>query len=186
LVASTVARLFALAGTALAIAAVGFIFWWYFNDAGAAARLGGGPAVLAGTPARSYTIADLAGKSDSLQRYRGRVVLLNLWASWCAPCRSETPSLERLYEADRGRGLVVLGVDEGESRRTAAAFATEMSLRYPILVDSDQLYGRAYASIGLPTSIVVDRNGRIVAGVDGEMTLAQMHDAVDPVLRRAQ
>ena len=180
------ARVVALAGTALALGAVAFVFWWYFNESGGVAGIGGGPAMLAGTPARSYVVSDLSGKPDALERYRGRVVLLNLWASWCAPCRSETPSLERLYEADRSHGFVVVGIDEGESRRVAAAFAREMSLRYPILVDSDQLYGRAYASIGLPTSVVVDRNGRIVAGIDGEMTLAQMHDAVDPLLRRTE
>jgi peroxiredoxin len=88
-----------------------------------------------------------------------------------------------LYERDRSRGLVVLGIDQGESARAAAAFATEMKLSYPILVDEDQQYGRAYAAIGLPTSLVVDRGGRIVRGIDGELSLAQMSDAVDPLLR---
>jgi thiol-disulfide isomerase/thioredoxin len=142
--------------------------------------------MLAGAPAQSYPVLGLDGKGDSLARYRGHVVLVNLWASWCAPCRSETPALERLYEDDRARGLVVLGIDQGESASAAAAFAKEMKLRYPILLDEDQAYGRAYAAIGLPTSIVVDRGGRIVRGIDGELTLAQMTDAVDPVLRAAQ
>jgi peroxiredoxin len=77
----------------------------------------------------------------------------------------------------------VLGIDQGESARAAAAFAGEMKLRYPILLDEDQRYGRAYAAVGLPTTLVVDRSGHIVRGIDGEMTLAQMRDVIGPVLR---
>ncbi|MBD5657065.1 MAG: TlpA family protein disulfide reductase, partial [Candidatus Eremiobacteraeota bacterium] len=101
---------------------------------------------------------------------------------WCAPCRSETPALEQLYEQERARGLIVLGIDQGESGEAAGAFAKEMKLTYPILLDEDQRYGRAYAAIGLPTSLVVDARGRIVRGIDGELTLAQMRDAVGPLL----
>jgi cytochrome c biogenesis protein CcmG/thiol:disulfide interchange protein DsbE len=88
-----------------------------------------------------------------------------------------------LYRDDRGKGLVVLGIDQGESAAAASAFAKEMNLSYPILLDEDQQYGRAYAAIGLPTSLVVDRTGHIVRGIDGELSLAQMHDAVDPLLQ---
>jgi thiol-disulfide isomerase/thioredoxin len=138
--------------------------------------------MLAGAPAQSYDVKTLAGRSDSLQNYRGHVVLVNLWASWCAPCRSETPALEELYRRERPRGLVVLGIDQGEAASAAAAFAKEMNLDYPILVDEDQQYGRAYAAVGLPTSLIVDASGRIVRGIDGELTLAQMQAAVDPLL----
>jgi thiol-disulfide isomerase/thioredoxin len=178
-------RLLGIVVAVVALAAIVFTFRFYLAQPGgpAGGALGGGPAVLAGAPAQSYPVKNLAGKDDGLDRYRGHVVLVNLWASWCAPCRSETPALEQLYERDRSRGLVVLGIDQGESARAAAAFATEMKLSYPILVDEDQQYGRAYAAIGLPTSLVVDRGGRIVRGIDGELSLAQMSDAVDPLLR---
>ncbi len=138
--------------------------------------------MLAGAPAQSYQVKSLNGGSDALSQYRGKVVLLNLWASWCAPCRSETPALEQLYEQNQRRGLVVLGIDQGESAATAGVFVREMKLRYPILLDEDQQYGRAYVAIGLPTSVIVDRTGHIVRGIDGELTLAQMREAVDPVL----
>ncbi|GAC1309028.1 MAG: TlpA disulfide reductase family protein [Vulcanimicrobiaceae bacterium] len=138
----------------------------------------------AGGPAASYAIKTLDGADDSLERYRGRIVLVNLWASWCAPCRSETPALERLFEENRTRGLVVLGIDQGESEAAASTFAREMRLTYPILLDEQQQYGRAYAAIGLPTSLVVDRTGHIVRGIDGELTLAQMREAVAPLLAR--
>jgi thiol-disulfide isomerase/thioredoxin len=170
----------------VAVVAIVFTVKPYFGASGPpASRMGagGGPAMLAGAPAQSYTIKTLAGADDGLDRYRGSVVLVNLWASWCAPCRSETPALERLYRDDRGKGLVVLGIDQGESAAAASAFAKEMNLSYPILLDEDQQYGRAYAAIGLPTSLVIDRTGHIVRGIDGELSLAQMHNAVDPLLQ---
>lgn len=169
----------------VALVAIVFTVKLYFGASAppASAMGGGGPAMLAGAPAQSYPVKTLSGGTDGLDRYRGSVVLVNLWASWCAPCRSETPALERLYRDDRARGFVVIGIDQGESASAAAGFAKEMKLSYPILIDEDQRYGRAYAAIGLPTSLVVDRTGHIVRGIDGELTLAQMHDAVDPLLR---
>jgi thiol-disulfide isomerase/thioredoxin len=175
-----------LVGYTVALVALAVVAWTvrsYFSAAGGpAGGTGGGPAMLAGAPAASYPVKTLAGASDSLANYRGHVVLVNLWASWCAPCRSETPALQQLYQRDRGKGLVVLGIDQGESSNAAAAFAKEMNLSYPILVDEDQQYGRAYAAVGLPTSLIVDPAGRIVRGIDGELTLAQMQAAVEPLL----
>jgi thiol-disulfide isomerase/thioredoxin len=173
-----------LAAAVVAVAVVAITVNFYFGSGSMPVGLAaGGPKMLAGAPAQSYTLRSLAGSSDGLDRYRGHVVFVNLWASWCAPCRSETPALQRLYESERGKGLVVLGIDQGESSAAAAAFSKEMKLTYPILLDEDQQYGRAYAAVGLPTSLVVDANGRIIRGIDGELSLAQMHDAVDPLLR---
>ena len=142
-----------------------------------------GPAGLAGSPAQSFPAKRLDGAPGALADYRGRVVLVNLWASWCTPCREEMPDLERLYRDDRGRGLVVLGVDQGESADAAGTFVREHGVTFPVLLDEDQRYGRAYAAIGLPTSVVVDRNGRVSGGFDGALTLAQMREAVDPLLQ---
>ncbi|MBD5606031.1 MAG: TlpA family protein disulfide reductase [Candidatus Eremiobacteraeota bacterium] len=179
-------RYLGLVAALVALVAIVFTVKLYFGASGPpASRLagGGGPAMLAGAPAQSYPVKTLDGATAGLDRYRGSVVLVNLWASWCAPCRSETPALERLYRDERGKGFTVLGIDQGESTEAAGAFAKQMNLSYPILVDEDQRYGRAYAAIGLPTSLVVDRTGHIVRGIDGELTLAQMHEAVDPLLR---
>ncbi|MBV8748441.1 MAG: TlpA family protein disulfide reductase, partial [Candidatus Eremiobacteraeota bacterium] len=119
----------------------------------------------------------------SLARHRGQVVLMNLWATWCPPCREEMPTLERFAREHAGT-VVVLGVDQGESADAAAAFARERGVTFPILVDEQQQYGRAYAALGLPTSVIVDRSGHVVKGVDGAMTLEQMRDAVAPLLKR--
>ena len=144
---------------------------------------GGGPGMLAGAPAQSFDVRRTDGKPDSLARHRGQVVLMNLWATWCPPCREEMPALERFAREHAGT-VVVLGVDQGESADAAAAFARERGVTFPILVDEQQQYGRAYAALGLPTSVIVDRSGHVVKGVDGAMTLEQMRDAVAPLLKR--
>jgi thiol-disulfide isomerase/thioredoxin len=158
------------------------VVWTYFGSS-SGGRVGSGPAMLAGAPAVSYPAQRLDGTADALDRYRGKVVLVNLWATWCGPCRSETPALERLYEEEKSRGLIVLGIDQGESAAAASAFAREMHLTYPILLDEHQRYGAAYSAIGLPTTVVVDRKGRIVVGHDGEWALADFRKAVEPALR---
>lgn len=142
-----------------------------------------GPRMLAGAPAQSFPVKRVDGSPDALGNYRGHVVVMNLWATWCPPCREEMPALERLYREYRSKGVVVIGVDQGEAAHVAAAYARAHGVTYPILVDEDQDYGRAYAAVGLPTTIVVGRDGHIVKGVDGELTLAQMREAVAPALR---
>lgn len=156
----------------------------FYPGGGPKANLSGnaGPRMLAGAPAQSFEVERTDGVPDGLDRYRGKVVVMNLWATWCPPCREEMPALERLYREYRSQGVVVLGVDQGEAARVAAAYAREHGVTYPILIDEDQQYGRAYSAVGLPTTIVVGRDGHIVKGIDGELTLAQMREAVAPAL----
>lgn len=138
--------------------------------------------MLAGAPAASFPVKALSGAPDSLENYRGKVVLVNLWATWCPPCRAEIPALETLYREYRSKGFVVVGIDQGESAKVAGDFARKYGVTYPVLLDDGQQYGRAYSALGLPTSILVDRSGKIVKGIDGEMTLAQMREVVNPVM----
>lgn len=169
-----------------AVAAVGAILVVvaFYPGGGPKPNLSGtaGPRVLAGAPAQSFPVKRIDGVPDGLERYRGRVVVMNLWATWCPPCREEMPALEQLYREYRARGVVVLGVDQGEGARVAAAYARAHGVTYPILIDEDQQYGRAYSAVGLPTTIVIGRDGHVVKGIDGELTLAQMRDAVAPAL----
>jgi peroxiredoxin len=141
-----------------------------------------GPAMLAGAPAVSFDVARVGGGTDSLAAHRGKIVLMNFWATWCPPCKEEMPALEQLYRADRARGLVVLGIDQGESAATAGAFARAHGVTFPILVDEDQQYASSYVSVGLPTSVIVGRDGHVVRGIDGAQTLAQFQAAVGPLL----
>ncbi len=148
-----------------------------YNAPDAAASGGGGPSALAGSPAQSFEVRRTDGRMDSLARHRGQIVLVNLWATWCTPCREEMPALQRFAREQAGK-VVVLGIDQGESASAAAAYAKERGVTFPILVDDQQQYGRTYAAIGLPTSVIVDRSGHVVQGIDGQMTIEQMRAAV--------
>lgn len=144
-----------------------------------------GPAALVGQTAPSFPVVDLAGKPGALADYRGKIVVLNLWASWCPPCRAEMPDLERLSRVYAKRGVMVLGVDQGEAGTRARDFATSLGITYPVLVDDAQQYGRVYAALGLPTTIVIDANGVVRAGFDGALTFAQMSAAVEPLVAKS-
>jgi len=142
-----------------------------------------GPAALQGRAAPSFPVASLGGGTSGLDAYRGRIVVMNLWASWCPPCRAEMPDLQRLYQAYASRNVVVLGVDQGESAARVRAFAQSLGIHYPLLVDREQRYGRVYAALGLPTTIVVDSRGIVERAFDGPLTYPQMIAALSPLLR---
>jgi thiol-disulfide isomerase/thioredoxin len=165
----------------LVIASVMFLSACYnAPDAGNGSAVGG-PGSLAGAPGPSFEIPRTDGRTDSLARHRGQVVLLNIWATWCPPCREEMPALQRFARENAGK-LVVLGIDQGESASVAQAYARERGVTFPILVDEKQQYGRAYAAPGMPVSVVVGRDGRVVNGFDGAMTIEQMRAFVAPAL----
>jgi thiol-disulfide isomerase/thioredoxin len=141
-----------------------------------------GPVGLAGRQAASFSVPSLSGGSSELAAYRGKVVVMNLWATWCPPCRAEMPDLQRLADAYKGRNVVVIGVDQGESAQRVAAFAKSLGIRYPILLDQSQQYGRVYAALGLPTTVVVDPDGVIARAFDGPLSYQQMVSAITPFL----
>lgn len=93
------------------------------------------------------------------------------------------PALEKLYRLHEAQGFVVLGIDQGESAKVAADYAHARGVTFPILIDDQQQYGRAYAAEGLPTSVLVDASGHIVKGVDGEISFDAMQALVTPVLK---
>lgn len=109
--------------------------------------------------------------------------MMNLWATWCPPCRAEMPDLQRLATRYAGAGLSIVGVNQGESPERARAFADSLRIGFPIWIDADQRYGRAYGALGLPTTVVLDRRGVVVRGFDGALTFEQMRSAVDPMVR---
>ena len=137
-----------------------------------------GPAGLAGEPAPTFALQDDAGAPVSLAGYRGKVVVMNLWASWCPPCRAEMPELQQLADAYATNGVVVVGVNQGESPQRARAFAQALHIHFPIWIDDHQRYGRTYTAMGLPTTVIVGRDGKVVRGFDGALTFAQMRAAL--------
>ncbi|MFW6078674.1 MAG: TlpA family protein disulfide reductase, partial [Gemmatimonadota bacterium] len=117
-----------------------------------------------GEPAPAYAAPTLDGDTVSLESLRGRVVLVNVWATWCAPCRRETPDLQALYERHADDGLTILGVsvDAAGARRAIREFVREFDVTYPILHDSGERVANAFRVRGVPTSVLVDRDGMVV------------------------
>ena len=114
-----------------------------------------------GAAAPAYAAATLAGDSVSLEGLRGNVVLLNLWATWCVPCRTETPYLQSVFEQYRDRGLRVVGVsqDVGDASRDIQAFVQEYGVTYTILHDPRMRGLDLYRVNGMPGSFLIDREG---------------------------
>ncbi len=162
-----------------ALAVIVFVFEPFFVSRPAKTA---GPAGLVGHAAPIFALRDDHGMRVSLGRYRGRLVVMNLWASWCPPCRAEMPDLQRLAALYAGRDIAIVGVNEGESPDRAGAFANSLGIRFPIWIDSAEQYGRTYTALGLPTTIIVDRRGIVARAFDGPLTFDQMRAAVGPLM----
>jgi thiol-disulfide isomerase/thioredoxin len=122
------------------------------------------------TPAPEIAFLDGDGNARTLEDFRGKVVVLNLWATWCAPCRREMPSLDRLQAEHGGDDLLVLPLsqDRGEAEQQIAAFYDAFELEHlAVFRDPEAAAGRAFRAPGLPTTIVIDREGREVGRVLG-------------------
>jgi cytochrome c biogenesis protein CcmG/thiol:disulfide interchange protein DsbE len=118
----------------------------------------------------------------SLSSLRGNVVVVNFWASWCGPCREEAPDLEATSRAYRSRGVRFLGVDERDDEAAALAFVREFDITYPSVFDPSGALADDYALLGLPTTVVVDRNGQIVYRFTGYLDAPVLRSALDDVL----
>lgn len=112
-------------------------------------------------PAREYAATTLAGDTVSLESLRGTVVLLNLWATWCTPCRLETPYLQAVYEENRDRGFEIVGIsmDTGDAADDVAMFVDEYAVTYTILHDPRMRGMELYQVLGLPATFLIDREG---------------------------
>jgi peroxiredoxin len=122
------------------------------------------------TPALApdFAVPDLSGQAVRLSALRGQVVLLNLWTTWCPPCREEMPSMEKLYQRLKDRGFVLLAVSQDEAGKAAVEpFVRDLGLTFPVLVDPDHQVGDRYRVWGYPESFLIDREGRIVERIIG-------------------
>ncbi len=109
-----------------------------------------------------FTLRDLQGKAWTLKSLRGKVVLLNFWATWCPPCRKEMPDLQALLDQFREHGLVILAVSDEEANKVRP-FITERNVTYPILLDPGRKVNELFRIQGIPKSFVYDRGGKLVA-----------------------
>ncbi len=139
---------------------------------------------LVGDPAPDFELIEAgSGNMLRLSDFRGRPVLVNFWATWCAPCRTEMPALEEAAVTYRDAGLQVLAVNFGESQPAVLAFAGELSLQLPLLLDSDGAVQQSYRVPGYPSSYFIDRQGRVAAVHLGILKEDQLSARLATILR---
>jgi peroxiredoxin len=134
------------------------------------------PAPVVGAPAPDFSLQDLQGNTVRLADLQGQVVAVNFWATWCGPCRLEMPLLQARYDALKDKGFTVLAVNLDEPREDAAAFASGLSLTFPVLLDPGAQVNDLYRVRGYPTTFFVDREGRIDREHVGIMSDGQLDD----------
>jgi len=133
-------------------------------------------------PAPSISLTDLSLSKVQLDDYRGNIVLLNTWATWCPPCIEEMPALLSYFENYRDKGFTLIGVNIGETRAQVLEFGLENQLTFPLWLDPTELSLRALNSISLPYSIVIDRTGIVRYAWSGATCLDALEKTITPLL----
>jgi peroxiredoxin len=137
-----------------------------FLFSGILSGMGSKPPQL-GSPAPPFQTETVEGEPATLSNYRGKVVLLTFWASWCEPCKKEMPEIQAAYEKHKENDLVVLAVNFGEKQEAAKAFVDQMGLTFPALMDRRANIAERYAVVSLPVTFFIDKNGIIRERVFG-------------------
>jgi len=131
------------------------------------------PAPWKGGRTPSLALADLEGKPHRLEDYRGKVVLINFWATWCEPCREEMPSIGRLKASFAGRPFEVLAVNLAEPEARIRQFMQKVPMAFPVLLDRDMAVAKAWGARVLPATYLVGPDGRIRYSYRGELDWSQ-------------
>lgn len=138
-----------------------------------------------GAPAPTFSLELIANGQGtvSLDKYKGKGLYLNFFASWCQPCKAEVPSIVEFSKEYAKRNVVVLGIDELESINAAKGFVAQFKMPYPIGVDDSGAIGASYGLIGMPLSVFIGPDGKVVKRVAGEMSPAQIKAGLDSIAR---
>jgi thiol-disulfide isomerase/thioredoxin len=123
-----------------------------------------------------FELMDLQGRVHTLSEYKGKIVFLNFWASWCGPCRAEMPSLQKLYESWDKTRFIMLAVNVGENEDRVEKFARENGYTFPILLDLESKVAAKYLVRGIPITFLINEKGMIIAKLPGsrEWTLEEI------------
>jgi cytochrome c biogenesis protein CcmG/thiol:disulfide interchange protein DsbE len=141
------------------------------------------PAVV-NYPAPTLALRDLAGEPYSLSDYRGQVVLVNLWATWCPPCKAEMPNLQDFYDKYQDQGFTIIAIDDGEPADEVSRFVREHGLSFPIWLDPTyEATERAFRTRALPSSYVIDRLGVVRLAWTGAITGRDLERFVAPLIK---
>ena len=135
--------------------------------------------IAIGSPAPAFTLKNLSGEDVSLSDYKGKIVLLNFWATWCGYCDMEMPDLQKLDEENDD--LVVLAIDVMEDRADVQDYITKGGYNFEVVLDEDGSLAQTYLVSGFPTSYFIDEEGILLGGVPGMMTFEKMNEILDSV-----
>lgn len=162
--------------------AVGILLWLGLRAAPEENGASLNAAAAVGSPAPDFELKNLAGDDVTLADYKGDVVVVNFWATWCPPCRAEMPGIQAVYDTYKAQGLTVLAVNAQEDQDTIQSFVMETGFTFPILPDP---YGQAIREYGVrsfPATFIIDREGRIDTIHQGQITPEDLEAIVRPLL----
>ncbi len=139
--------------------------------------------VKADFPAPELTLTDTQGTSRALADYRGQVVLVNLWATWCPPCKQEMPALEAFYDKHKKDGFVIVAINDGDPEADVLQFVKDYELTFPVWLDPTYIATeQAFKTLNLPSSFVIDRSGTVVLRWVGGINLKTLEKYVSPII----
>ena len=134
--------------------------------------------------APELALTNLAGEDESLADYRGNVVMVNLWATWCPPCKAELPVLQEYYDDHKDEGFVIIGIDSQEPPERVESYIKTTTVKYPIWIDLDGAAGMAFNSFSLPASFVIDRDGVVRLAWTGAISKNMLEKHVTPLIQQ--
>jgi len=128
---------------------------------------------VVGTAVEDFQLVDLSGKMQSLSQYRGKIVLVNFWATWCKPCTTEMPAMQTIYDKLRDKGFVVLAVNELEDDAKVREHIKQYGHTFPVLMDRDNKVANQFGVFGLPVSVFLDEKGVVQEYIKGGLLTEQ-------------
>lgn len=165
----------------LILAGVAVLFWMgQQSPKGQVSTPAGG--ILPGQSAPNFTLTTLQGEQVKLSDYAGQVVMVNMWATWCPPCKAELPTIDAYYQEHSADGFVVLAINSQEAQSTVNTFISSTGFTFPVLLDSQGDVMGQYNVRALPTSFIIDRDGKVSYIHTGEINRQQLDQVVGPLL----
>jgi peroxiredoxin len=142
-------------------------------------------ATVSGQETPQFALKDINGKTVRLRAYRGKVVLINFWATWCPPCRAEMPDLVRLQREHAKQGLQIIGITYPPERKNRVRkFARSLKVNYPIILGTRQIRERFSSEETLPLTVVIDRDGKVKEIISGILLRQEFDEKIKPLLNR--
>ena len=160
----------------------GFVYAALLSTLAVATPVLAAGALHAGDAAPAFSLDKTSGGKQSLAQLKGKAVYLNFFASWCAPCNDEAPSIATLQKKYKAKGLVVVGVDEQENVGKAKGFIDKYKLPYNVVLDNDGAMGKDYGTLALPVHVFIDRKGKVSTYRLGEMNPDEIEAAIKKAL----